>query len=89
MNWGKVISIHFVRKKFPSFQVINYLSTRYIYCKKNYAYLTDSYRMIIHEICHGVDIYKLVKRMALVNISSKVSVINEYFKIPIFIIDEN
>ena len=45
--------------------------------------------MIIHEICHGVDIYKLVKRMALVNISSKVSVINEYFKIPIFIIDEN
>ena len=38
-----------------------------------------------------MDIYKLVKRQAsfFVNISSKLSTVNEYFKIPTFFMDEH
>ena len=52
----KVISIHLIRKKFPIFRVIYQLSTCLpncftIFCK------------LIEEIYHGVNSYRLVKRM--------------------------
>ena len=47
------------------------------------------FRMLIDKICHGVDIYRLVKRMTSISsITSKVSTINEYFKISTFFINE-
>ena len=42
MNWGKVIFIHLIKKRFPCFEVIYYLSRWKIYRKKNYAYLIQN-----------------------------------------------
>ena len=95
-NWVKSISIYFIKKKKEKVSCLS--SSLLPIHKKNHAYLTDSH--IIHDywrntfvyICHRVNINRLlwnVWLLLLVNISSKLSTIIDYFEISTFLVDEH
>ena len=88
-NQVKTISVHFIKKELPSSQVIYCLPTRKIMLIQNISHACWK-DVVTCSICHRGNIYRLVKRLLLYgNISSELSYINDYFQIPIFLIDEH
>ena len=80
------ISIHLIRKKFPSFQSIYYLNTTKVSSQEksrlpNWFTILKKYSRL-QQLLESEDLYRLGKSLLLVNISSKLSNINDYFKIP-------
>ena len=85
------ISVHLIRKKIPSFQIIYYLSKKS--CLSNWFII---FFWLIEEIPSLTAFAREWKsiglqntsRLFLANISSKLSTINDYVKIPKFFIDK-
>ena len=85
-NWVKAISIHLIRKKFSIFQVIYYWSIKKITPTELIHNIMHGYwRNTFAYICHTVNISRLLWKvwiLLLVNISSRLCTILDYFEIP-------